>query len=129
MNKLLTVAALLLLATAAVAEPSPWFSATCWSAEKTFDSLESVAAGPSLSVYKWAPEHAVWLDVALLYDGAAETLGGFAGLSTEIKGNALLEALTAPVRVISKDLLSNVGLGAKYSDGALTGLAYVTTRF
>lgn len=118
-----------LCAPPAAAEPSPWFSETAWSAFKTSDTLESIGAGPSLSVYQWAPDHAVWLDGALLYDGAADAVGLFGGLSTEIKGVVILEALTAPVRLLSKDLLDNAGLGVKVTHGDVLPLAYVTTRF
>lgn len=111
------------------AAASPWFSEYGWSAYKTSDTLESIGAGPSISVYQWAEDHALWLDLALLYDGAAETVGGFGGLSTEIAGQPILEAITAPIRLLSKDLLSNAGIGAKYTEGEWTPLLYVTTRF
>jgi len=118
----------LLAATAAVAD-GQWFGEFGWSAIKTTDSLESIATGPSISVYQWEPGHAVWLDLALLYDGAADAVGLFGGLSTEIKGIGILEALTAPIRLLSKDLLDNAGLGVKVTHGDVLPLAYVTTRF
>ena len=118
----------LLAATAAVAD-GQWFGEFGWSAIKTTDSLESIATGPSISVYQWEPGHAVWLDLALLYDGEANACGGFGGLSTEIEGQPILESLTAPIRLISKDLLSNVGSGVKCTYGDWSALLYVTTRF
>lgn len=133
MNRLLLIFALLLLTatlvTAQEAAPSPWFSAVTPCAIKSTDSLTSIGTGLSINVYKWSEGRSLWADGCVLYDAPQEVIGGFAGLSTEIKGLPIIEAILAPLQVLTSDALDTVGFGCKYSRGDATPCAYVTSHF
>jgi hypothetical protein len=105
--------------------PSPWFSEAHWSALKTVDDLTTIGAGLAVNVYRFAPERSIWLDGCPLYDGGNKILGGFAGLSTEIKGLPVLEFILAPVASVA----DCVGLGLKVTKGEFAGAVYVSTHF
>lgn len=120
-----TVALLLVTAACAQDAPSPWFSEARWSALKTVDTLTSIGAGVSVNVYRFAPERSAWLDGCPIYDGVPGAVGGFGGLSTEIKGLPLLGFLLAPIAGVA----DCVGLGCKITKGETTVTAYVSTHF
>lgn len=119
----LIAAAPLMAQTSDEAPPSPWFRQAKPCVLKGIDGLFSLGAGYSFAVYTWSPERAAWLDLAPYYDGDAHIIGGFAGLSTEIRGIPIVETLLEP---LGADCF---GAGAKYSEGETQFVIHASWHF